>query len=165
MEHRTKFSLKSDLIIRLVSFAVVMFLFILPPLPAQTLPPVTNGWVLFSNVKFTPQYYEEFKDYFLAPFFDSKIRQYDSHEIVLKGHYMPIDLEDKNVIILSKYPYAACFFCGGAGPESVAEIRFKEKPPRFKADQIIQVTGKLKLNEKDVNYLNFILTEAVLIGQ
>jgi len=132
---------------------------------SQALPPVANGWLVFERVKFTSQFYQEFDEYFLTPFFDSKIRQYENQEIILKGHYMPFDLDDKNVIILSKYPYAACFFCGGAGPESVAEIVFRVKPPRFKTDQVIQVSGKLKLNGKDVNHLNFILTEAILLTQ
>lgn len=152
--------MKQNNYVRMLLLAVIIV-----SLSAQTFPPVTNGWLLFERVKFTSRYYEELKDYFLAPFFDSKIRQYENQEIMLKGHYMPLDLEEKNVIVLSKYPYAACFFCGGAGPESVAEIRFKEKPPRFKTDQIIQLSGKLKLNDKDVNHLNFILTDAVLISE
>lgn len=132
---------------------------------SQTLPPVTNAWLLFEKVKYTEKFYKEVNEYYLTPFFDSKIRQYENHEIILKGHFIPFDLEEKNVIILSKYPYSACFFCGGAGPESVAEIRFKKKPPKFKGDQIIQVSGKLKLNDKDINHMNFILTDASIVGQ
>lgn len=131
----------------------------------QTAPPVTNGWLIFEKVKYTEKFYKEVNEYYLTPFFDTKIRVYENQEIVLKGHFIPLDLEEKNVIILSKYPYSACFFCGGAGPESVAEIRFREKPPKFKADQIIQVSGKLKLNDRDINHMNFILTDASVVGQ
>ncbi len=56
-----------------------------------------------------------------------------------------------------------CFFCGGASPASVAEIYFKVKPPRFKADQIIAVRGILKLNDSDIDHMNFILNDAELI--
>jgi hypothetical protein len=132
---------------------------------AQDLPPVTNGWLLFGKVKYTERFYKEHNDYYLTPFFDSKIRQYENQEILLKGHFIPLDLDEKNAIILSKVPYAACFFCGGAGPESVAEIYFKGKRPKFKADQVIQVSGKLILNDKDINHMNFILKDAVLVDE
>jgi hypothetical protein len=130
----------------------------------QELPPVTNGWVLFSRVKYSQRFFKEYNEYFLVPSFDSRIRQYEHQEILLKGHYMPMDLEEKNVIILSKFPYSACFFCGGAGPESVAEIHFRSKPPRLKTDQIVQVSGKLALNARDVNHMNFILKDATIIA-
>ncbi|MBT1688016.1 DUF3299 domain-containing protein [Dawidia soli] len=129
----------------------------------QDLPPVTNGWALFSQVKYTQRFFKEYNEYFLVPFFDTRIQQYKNQEILLKGHYMPLDLEEKNVIVLSKFPYSACFFCGGAGPESVAEIHFRNKPPRFKTDEVLQVSGRLMLNADDVNHMNFILKDAELI--
>jgi len=124
-----------------------------------------DGWTALAKVKFTSKYYKEFKEYFLTPFFDSKIRDLEGKEIILKGHYMPFDLDDKNTLIVSRYPYAACFFCGGAGPESVAEVTFTSKIPKFKADQIITVKGILKLNDSDVNHLNFLLINAELISK
>lgn len=131
---------------------------------ARTLtPPAQDGWIVFSKVKFTAKYYKELKEYFLTPLFDSRIRALEGTEIQLRGHYMPFDLDDKKTIIISKFPYAACFFCGGAGPESVAEITFVGKVPKFKADQVITVKGILKLNDLDVNHLNFLLLQAELV--
>ena len=129
----------------------------------QVPPPVTNGWALFSQVKYTQRLFKEYNEYFLVPTFDARIRKYENQKVLLKGHYMPLDLEEKNVIILSKFPYSACFFCGGAGPESVVEIHFRTKPRRFKTDQVLQVSGKLVLNADDVNHMNFILKDAELI--
>ncbi len=123
----------------------------------------TEGWTLFAKVKFNSSFFNEYKEYFLVPSFDSKIKSHEGMEITLRGHYMPMDLENNKVIILSKYPYAQCFFCGGAGPESVAEIVFPLKRPKLKADQIITVVGKLQLNDTDVDHLNFILKDASLI--
>jgi hypothetical protein len=97
-----------------------------------------------------------------VPFLDSKIRTHEGKAITLEGYYLPYDLSNKNAIIISRNPFSACFFCGGAGPESVAEIVFASKPPRFKADQIITVTGTLKLNDKNVDHMNFILVNARL---
>lgn len=146
-------------------YLLATLLFLLGSAFAQDLPPITNGWLLFSRVKYTERFYKELNEYYLTPFFDSKIRQYENQEILLKGHFLPFDIDEKNVIVISKVPYAACFFCGGAGPESVAEIHFKEKRPKFKVDQVIQVSGKLILNDKDINHMNFILKEAVLVDQ
>ncbi len=145
-----------------ISFIVLFLLSASSHAQNATLSP-EDGWAHFAKVKFTSKYYKELKEHFLTPFFDSRIRAMEGTEIQLRGHYMPFEFDDKKTIVISKYPYAACFFCGGAGPESVAEVFFSSKPLKFKADQIITVKGKLKLNDADVNHLNFILTEARLV--
>lgn len=38
--------------------------------------PSGNGWDVFAKVKFMPQLVREVDEYFLIPFFDSKIRFY-----------------------------------------------------------------------------------------
>jgi hypothetical protein len=121
-----------------------------------------DGWVTLARVKFTSIFFKEMNEYFLVPSFTPELRAKIGKEFSLKGHYIPFDLEG-NAIVLSKNPYASCFFCGGAGPESVAEINFKTKRPKLKADQIITVKGKLRLNGTDVNHMNFILDEAEIL--
>ncbi len=139
------------------SFVILLFLtgntFAQPP---------SDGWDLFARVKFTEKFLKELNEYYLVPFLDSKIKLHEGKEITLKGYYLPYELDDKNRIIISKNPYSQCFFCGGAGPESVSEIVFASKRQRFKADQIITVTGTLKLNATDINHMNFILMNARL---
>ena len=51
---------------------------------------------------------------------------------------------------------AACFFCGVGGPETAIELQFKNKP-NFKTDEIVAITGTLKLNKDDVEHFNYIL--------
>lgn len=140
------------------SFLVYIFLY-----AGTTLAQSSDGWLLFAKIKFNAVFFKEYKENFLVPVFDRTIKSYEGMEITLRGHYLPMDLENDRVILLSKYPYAQCFFCGGAGPESVAEIVFPSKHPKLKADQIITVVGKLKLNDTDVNHLNFILKDASVI--
>jgi hypothetical protein len=123
----------------------------------------TNGWPLFARVKFNPVLLKEFNEYFLVPVFDSKMLALAGTEITLTGFYIPFDLP-ANRLVISKNPYSSCFFCGGSGPESVAEAVLKSKPPKLKVDQVITIRGKLKLNAKDVNQLNFILEEAEMIN-
>ncbi len=130
---------------------------------AQPGPPGSEGWTLLAGVKFTEKFYKDYNEYYLTPFFDSRIRAREGKVMTLRGHYLPMDLDDKRGIILSKVPYSACFFCGGAGPESVVEVYFPDNHPRFKADQVITVTGVLKLNDTDINHMNFILTGATLV--
>jgi hypothetical protein len=124
--------------------------------------PSPGGWDIFAKVKFKSQLIKEVNEYFLVPAFDAGIRSYEGKEMTLEGYFIPFDLENKRTVIISRNPYSQCFFCGGAGPESVAEISFASKPPKFKADQIISVTGILKLNGTDINHLNFILENSKL---
>lgn len=121
----------------------------------------TDGWDLFARVKFASKFIKEYNEYFLVPSFDEKIRQFEGKEVLLKGYYLPLEINDANTIILSRYPYSMCFFCGGAGPESVAEIVFAKKPA-IKVNQVVTVRGNLRLNDADVEHMNFILEEAVV---
>jgi len=123
--------------------------------------PLPDGWDVFARVKFKSTFFKEMNEYFLVPSFSAELKAQVGMEYTLKGHYIPFDLP-ANTIILSKNPYSACFFCGGAGPESVAEINFKSKRPKLKLDQVIEVKGKLRLNGTDINHLNFILDDAEL---
>lgn len=122
-----------------------------------------EGWALFAKTKFEAKYNEKAGDYFLMPVFSEDLKALAGKEIMLEGYYLPIDVEGSEYVILSKFPYSQCFFCGGAGPESIAEIFFKVKHEKFTADQFIRVKGKLKLNEGDIDHGNFIVEAAELI--
>ena len=120
------------------------------------------GWESFEGVTFESQYDEAIEDYQLLPNFGDELLSKQGKKIILTGYYVPFDLED-GAVILSRYPYAQCFFCGNAGPESVAEIYFKAPGQQFLPDQLLSVTGILKLNTNDANHLNFIIEQAELI--
>ncbi|KEO74982.1 hypothetical protein [Anditalea andensis] len=121
-------------------------------------------WALFSKTRFTERLNRELSMYFLYPTFPDEVKALDGKEIILSGFYIPLDFDEDRTIIISKFPMAQCFFCGGAGSESVAVAYLQNKPnKRFKTDQIIKVKGTLTLNEKDVDELNFILKNAKII--
>jgi hypothetical protein len=134
-----------------------VFLYFISSAFSQTEP--TNGWPVFARVTFISKLFKEQNEYFLVPKFDHRITSLVGTEITLKGYYIPFDLP-KNQLVISKNPYAECFFCGGAGPESVAEVVLITKAPKMKVDQLITVKGKLKLNDTDINHMNFILVDA-----
>ncbi|MFM8914484.1 MAG: hypothetical protein ACKOE6_16425 [Flammeovirgaceae bacterium] len=123
----------------------------------------TEGWSLFAKTKFETKYNEKAAEYFLTPNFPAELKAMVGKEVDLEGYYLPIDVAGNAYIVISKFPYSQCFFCGGAGPETIAEVTFKVTPGKFEADQFIRVKGKLKLNELDVDHVNFILTVAVLV--
>jgi hypothetical protein len=123
----------------------------------------TEGWAIFAKTKFDAKFNQQAGEYFLYPTFSPDLKAMVGKEFSLEGYYLPIDVEGNAYIILSKFPYSQCFFCGGAGPESIAEVFFKVKPGKFDPDQYIRVKGKLKLNDADLEHGNFILEEAVLV--
>ena len=125
----------------------------------------SDGWASFAKTKFEAKYNEKAQEYFMFPEFPADLNALVGKEINLEGYYLPIDVDGDAYIILSKFPYSQCFFCGGAGPESIAEVSFKSKPDRFEADQFIRVKGKLKLNPSDLEHGNFILEDAVIVSR
>lgn len=139
---------------------LVIFLFLSGLCFAQT---PSDGWTAFAKTKFDAKYNEKAGEYFLYPTFPADLKANVGKEIDLEGYYLPIDVDGDAYIILSKFPYSQCFFCGGAGPESIAEIYFKVKPPKFEGDQFIRIKGKLKLNDADLEHGNFIVDEAVFV--
>jgi hypothetical protein len=125
---------------------------------------ISEGWLLFLKAKFEPKYFKQLDETYLSPVFPPSIKAKVGGEVSLSGYYMPFDM-DEHRVILSKYPYAACFFCGGAGPESVVEVVFIDNAPKLEVDDVISVKGKLRLNDKDVERMNFILYDAVVLEQ
>lgn len=140
--------------------AILIVLFLALVSSAQAQP---EGWALFAKTKFDAKYNEKAGEYFLMPAFSEDLKSLVGKDIMLEGYYLPIDVEGDVYIILSKFPYSQCFFCGGAGPESIAEVTFKTKQGKFTADQFIRIRGKLKLNEGDIDHGNFIVENAELI--
>ena len=121
-------------------------------------------WQDLSKVKFTDKYFAEYGDYFMYPSFSEEVKALSGKKVTITGYFLDIDPQGK-LFILSKGPMSACFFCGIGGPETAVEIQFAKKPP-FKTDDIITVTGVLKLNKDDVEHFNYILTgsQAILVN-
>ncbi|MEO1012967.1 MAG: hypothetical protein AAFX53_16835 [Bacteroidota bacterium] len=115
-------------------------------------------WEDFADVSFVPEYNEKYDVHFLMPSFGEKISAYKGKQVLIKGYFLDISGSGE-VFLVSQNPMASCFFCGAAGPETIIEVNFKEKPP-FKTDQIVTVTGTLELNRNNVDHCNYILKEA-----
>lgn len=116
------------------------------------------SWNNFADVNFEPVYNAIYDTNFLMPTFGINIVSYQGEKVSIKGFFLDIS-GNGDIYLVSSKPMAACFFCGGAGPETIIEVNFKEKPP-FKTDQVILVTGILELNADDVDHCNYILKDA-----
>ena len=115
-------------------------------------------WDDFADVNFEPVYNEKYDVYFLMPKFGEKIQSYRGKQVSITGYFLDISGSGE-VFLVSKNPMASCFFCGAAGPETVVEVSFEERPP-FRTDQVVTITGVLELNRNNVNHCNYILKEA-----
>jgi len=108
--------------------------------------------------------YEKSKDEYgeiFIPKFTAPIQELDGKEIELAGYIIPFEgMFKPEQLIISSLPIASCFFCGGAGPESVAEV-YLDEPVQYTAKKV-KVVGKLTLNDSDVDQLMYILKDATL---
>jgi len=116
-------------------------------------------WKLLAKVDFEDRYHEEYEAWYLYPKFSPKVEALDGKQVAIKGYIIPLDVEG-GLFALSAYPFSACFFCGGAGPESVISLKFAEDPPRYDTDDVATFTGKLELNSTNVDDFNYILHNA-----
>lgn len=143
---------------------LVLPLSCLLPMMVWAFPP-EDLWRLFDKTIFRQKLNGDFGVYFYYPEFPDELRALEGRAVELKGFYIPTDTKISKTLILSRYPMAECFFCGAAGPESIAVAYLKTLPKsRLKMDQIISVRGILRLNGNDVEEMTFIISDAELIN-
>lgn len=116
-------------------------------------------WKFLSKVKFEDKYYQEYEAWYLFPVFSEQIKALDGKQVIIKGYVIPLDVED-GLYALSAYPFSNCFFCGGAGPESVMSLKFKEKQRKFETDDVATFVGTLHLNTSNLDDFNYVLRNA-----
>jgi hypothetical protein len=121
--------------------------------------PVKLSWEMLRDVTFKKKWYAEESVYMLYPTFGPSVQKMSGKTVELTGYVLPVDLE-ANVYVLSAFPYSACFFCGGAGPESVVALKFKKNGRKFKTDERRTFRGTLKLNADNIYELNYIIADA-----
>lgn len=124
---------------------------------AQTPRKIT--WDTLRDVTFKKKWNANEGMFILEPQFGEKVKELNSKEIVLTGYMIPVDI-DANYYVLSANPFASCFFCGQAGPESVVSVKFKSLSKRFNTDDRVSIKGKFRLNASDINDLNYIIDAA-----
>lgn len=97
-----------------------------------------------------------------VPKFGKKVLGTNGKKISLKGYLIPLsEFGGKDAYMLSALPFSTCFFCGGAGPETVIELQVKQSL-KFTTDRIV-LEGTLILNPDDPDHHMYILKDAELV--
>ena len=94
--------------------------------------------------------------------FGASVIALDSQFVQIMGYLIPIDPMGFSYV-LSQNPNASCFFCGGAGPETVIQLKRtpSQAAKRYKIDDRRAFTGILRLYEKDIDNFTYVLDNAI----
>jgi hypothetical protein len=120
-----------------------------------------NTWKTLSKITFKKQYDESLGFKVDVPVFSEDIKKLAGKEVKIKGYIIPVEgYKSHKEFIFSAFPYNMCFFCGGAGPETVMEVYAKDAI-KYSAEAVT-LKGKLELNDSDVNRLIYTLKDVEL---
>ena len=118
-----------------------------------------NLWKTLAKITFKKEYDELMGFKVDVPVFGKEIKALEGKEVTIKGYIIPVEgYKSHKEFIFSAFPYNMCFFCGGAGPETVMEV-FATESVKYTTDPIY-LKGKLELNASDINRLMYALNNA-----
>lgn len=100
---------------------------------------------------------------YINPSYSQQLQEWDDKEVLIVGYIVPLNVQLRTYVI-SAYPMQQCFFCGGAGPETVIQLYFKDNPPRLLTDQYVILKGRLKLEQQKPGSFFFTLYQTELAG-
>lgn len=121
-------------------------------------------WKTLSKITFKKEFDELMGFKVDVPVFSKEIKSLAGKEVVVKGYIIPVEgFKSHKEFIFSAFPYNMCFFCGGAGPETVMEVMAAE--PIEYTSESVKIKGTLSLNDSDINQLMFKLENAVLMDE
>ena len=116
-------------------------------------------WKTLSKITFKKEYNEMMGFKVDVPVFSEEVKALEGKEVAIRGYIIPVEgYKGHKEFIFSAYPYNMCFFCGGAGPETVMEV-FADESIEYTAEPIT-IRGKLELNADDINRLIYALQGA-----
>lgn len=122
------------------------------------------NWEDLLDIRFEKQSHE-LLDSADIPVFNERVKALDGRDVIVEGFYIPVEeTGDENIVILSAYPFAECFFCGQAGVESIIDVLIKEKLPSIKTDTKVRFSGKFRTNPDNFDFLIYILDDARFLG-
>lgn len=120
-----------------------------------------NGWDTLQKLEVVPTYDDLLGETFDVPVFSDELKAFDQKQVTIEGYTIPLQQSvEQDYFVLSRFPYNNCFFCGNAGPETVAEVYTSE--PIATQDARVRVTGILQLNDQDPLHLFFIIKDATV---
>jgi hypothetical protein len=120
--------------------------------------PDTLTWKMLGMIKYVKKPHKEYGEV-NYPVVNPKLKSLHQKKVVLTGFIVPID---NTSYALSKNVFAACFFCGKAGPETIAGLKFKQ-PKKLKTDQYVTIEGVFRVNESNVDDWIYNIDNAVIV--
>ena len=118
-----------------------------------------NTWKTLSKITFKKEYDEVLGLKIDVPVFGKEVKSLEGKEVVVKGYIIPTDgYKSQKEFVFSAFPYSMCFFCGGAGPETVMDVTTLQAIPY--TSEPVYLKGILRLNGADVNRLIYSLEKA-----
>jgi len=120
----------------------------------------TLNWKLLGAIKFVKKPSKTYPDGVMFPIINSTLKAKNKKRIAMSGFIVPID---NTTYALSKNVFAACFFCGQAGPETIMGIKFRGSTPKLKTDQYVTLEGNFRINENDVEDWIYHIEDAVIV--
>ena len=139
-------------------FIYVIILFISNNIFSQT----EIDWLMLRDVYYKSEYKDDVDGYMQIPFFGKGVEDLYNKEVKITGFMLTLS-PDEGIFVLSQNPYADCFFCGYGGPESAIELRLKPGYDSFLMDELVTVTGILRLNREDVSSGIYVMDNAVAV--
>jgi hypothetical protein len=140
-------------------------LYLLPALAgifSQVSAQESDIWMVLAEVGFENRPSREGGFMIESPKFSKHLKSYHGKKVTVKGYLIPLsEMGGRQEYMLSSLPFNQCYFCGGAGPETVVEIQTMQ-PIKFVTRQIA-MEGILFLNDSDPDHHMYIIKNAKLI--
>lgn len=139
------------------SFVILLFFSgAMVSIHAQT----TIDWGTLSDVKFEVKFDEKVGISYEEATFGPGVITLEGADVAIIGYMIPLDGFGV-AYALSRNPNASCFFCGGAGPETVIELKLVPSAmKRYRLDDRILFKGTLELNRSNADNFTYVLRNA-----
>lgn len=131
--------------------------------PLTLVTPVLKGdtltWKQLAEIKYEKRKHPKYGEV-QFPIVNDKVKSKGKKKVYISGFIVPIDSKS---YAISKNVFAACFFCGKAGPESIVGLKFKGATPKLKTDQYVTVEGSFRYNETDADDWIYNIDNVVIV--
>jgi hypothetical protein len=140
------------------SILLLLSFFFLGNVSLQAQEPI--NWSYLADVEFEEKFSVELGYKLHHATFGKMVSELEDQEVTIEGYMIPMDPMGITYV-LSKNPNSSCFFCGGAGPETVLELELKASAiRRYEVDDLKKFKGVLKMNKVNDKQLTYVLKEA-----
>ncbi len=119
-------------------------------------------WSQLEDVRFVEYFDRDREEWSLEANYPDNIEALHQREIRITGYIIPLDVSGQ-VYALSAFAFSSCFFCGGAGPETVMGITFAEAPPILHTDDVVEITGTLLIARRPGMEFHYTMSNAKIV--